>query len=139
MKSLHLVAPDGSMRSTWPLTAGAPFTIGAQGNWCLGRGLLLPVHALVYFDGRTPLVASASQEWPVHLDGRPLPTSWTPLERSCRLTMGPIAIHYVSGDIDPERAAPTAKRRPRARDCSPRAAYSTSSARGCTRAPPSAR
>ncbi|MBS2015298.1 MAG: hypothetical protein JST00_20595 [Deltaproteobacteria bacterium] len=93
--TLRLLTPEIGSAPSWSLHEGQAFTLGAQGDWSLGRGVLLPIHALAYFDGRSLLIAGAHEGCDVRVDGRPIGTSWTPIDRRCRITLGPIAIELA--------------------------------------------
>lgn len=93
--SLRLLTPELGSAPSFALHEGATFTIGARGDWSIGRGALLPIHALAYWDGRALLLASAQEQADVRVDGRVIGTSWTALDRRCRIDMGPVAIELA--------------------------------------------
>jgi len=92
-----------------PLVRGkelAPISIGRKGMWTVDSARVLDVHAFVYFDGEQLFMQSADQTTPLKADGRPVPSTWTPLSAPCRLELGSATLVFRSMLEGAEALAP---------------------------------
>lgn len=101
--ALRLVTLGASPNVFLSLEAGAPFAIGSEGAWRIAGTGVLPVHGLVYFDGKQLNLSSMSEDEPVLVDGRPIPGSWTPVTKACQIAFGSVVVAYTPPRRGPGR------------------------------------
>lgn len=92
--SLRVLTPGASPNVFLALEAGAPFAVGVEGAWPIVGAGVMPIHGLVYFDGKQLNLSSMSEEQPVLVDGRAIPGSWTPITKACQIAFGSVVLAY---------------------------------------------
>jgi hypothetical protein len=86
----------------------APLSIGTGGAWKISASGVRTVHAYLYFDGEVLFLQSADASSPVTVDGRPMPTEWTPVDAPCTITLAQAQLVFRSASsVDVADEEPT--------------------------------